>query len=397
MIINSQWPPISTGTLRGQACYIVDTRTMQEGVRVGGRKYVFSKSEAEGYASELRRLAKKEGHQPIVLNLDMKAAAVRAEAMLKPYGHSLLEAVEFYVEHLKNTKCGNVAIETALDEWYETKVKQHSVGKYSDQSLSSARHRVTRIKTAFGGKQLSDITPLVIKHWVKTSKFSTATLAGTKSIASEFFNWCVDAGYMQVNPCLTTRIKHERDKEVDILTNEQVEALLLSCRASHVKEQAVPYTLLGLYAGLRPQAEAGRLEWEKIDFKENHVEVKSYTNRYVPMIYGEYDRLPSVLVDFKGKGKIIGKNWEKNWKAIRRNAGFGDKWKYPVDALRHTFASNWLAMSVNGVKGFEGGKHRLSGIMENKPPVLDQHYIKYPTFAEAKKFMTLLQAACAIS
>lgn len=349
--------------------FVVDGRRYQKGLRSGKREYFDTEELAFGRVNELRFEGRETGTEVFALGLKDKADAHRALELLAPHNKSLTEACLFFIGHLEKKTNGSELLSEIANQWYESKVKLHKAKKYSDASIKTARYRKNLLIRSFPGKRMHEITPTVFKEWLLPSKYSDHSMAGIKAICSEFFNWAVEAKHIEFNPCSSTRIRHDDKEEVEICKNPQIEALLKAARGTAYAKQAVPYILLGLYAGLRP-TEAEHLTWDAMNFETKQIRVKSYSVRYTPMS----DDLTIALRHHAGEGEIIGPNWDKNWRAVKRAAGFGSTWKYPHDGLRHTFASMWMARSLAGVPGYEGGRHRLASIMENSPDVIKKHY-----------------------
>lgn len=229
---------------------------------------------------------------------------------------------------------------------------------------------------------MNEITASSYETWLTEANYSPRSMAGIKSVHSEFFKWCMRPGreWIQTNPCLFMRVKHEA-REVEILTPEIAEKLLKAGKGSPWQAQAVPYLLVSLFAGLRP-TEAERLNWEDIDFETKEIRVAARKGfketRYVPMS----DDLAAGPLEFKGKDQIIGVNWEKNFKSVKRFAGFDETNRFPTDCLRHSFASYWLAL--------HNDRPRLAEIMGNSVDVIKEHYRKAVPRGTAEAFWKLI-------
>lgn len=374
--------------INGTPYWVIDARRYKNGKRVGKLEYFskrkFTKKQVDGRVDVLKGDIEDHGHDHGSLTPAVRTDAVRAEEILKPFGKTILDAAKFYAEHLQRHSKGTLPVEDATKAWLELKQTLTDEGKYSNESMKSARYRIGILEEKFKGQPMHAITASSYEDWLTTAGYSPRSMAGLKSVHSEFFKWCMRPGreWIQTNPCLFMRVKHI-DKEVEILTPEQAGKLLECAEASPFKAQAVPYLLVSLFAGLRP-SEAERLAWEDINFQTKEIRVASRkgfkSTRYVPM----NDDLVARLSEHKSKGQIIGVNWEKNFKAIKRFAGFNESNPFPTDCLRHSFASYWLAI--------HNDRARLAEIMDNSVDVIREHYRKAVPKGTAEAFWKLIAA-----
>jgi integrase len=131
------------------------------------------------------------------------------------------------------------------------------------------------------------------------------------------------------------RPRHARRGRPEILTPEQVQAMLAACRAA---EETRVIALL-LYAGIRPEAESGeisRLRWDAVRGREIYIAAevsKTKTDRIIPI----RPVLKRLLAGHPTSGHVTPPNWQRTWKRIRKEAGIT-----AADVTRHTFASHHL-------------------------------------------------------
>ena len=141
----------------------------------------------------------------------------------------------------------------------------------------------------------------------------------------------------------------------------QVKRILDVADKSEERATVLPYALICLFAGLRPNSEAEQLEWRDIHFATGDIHVRAETSktreeRFVSMEANLIAWLESCPV--RNLGPIIGKSpWQFRmaWEQVKRAAGFKvgaepeKGWpalaqEWPADAMRHTYASMWLAV-----------------------------------------------------
>ena len=89
-----------------------------------------------------------------------------------------------------------------------------------------------------------------------------------------FFNWAIDLGHLQNNPCVKIKQRKVAETEIHILTLEQAEHLLHACYQRY--KPLIPYFVLCLFAGLRP-TEAKRVT--SAAFGEEYITLTSKTTK----------------------------------------------------------------------------------------------------------------------
>ena len=106
-------------------------------------------------------------------------------------------------------------------------------------------------------------------------------------------------------------------------------------------ERLVPLLAIGGFAGLRA-AEIFRLDWEDVDFKEGHIEIKAAKaktaqRRLAPFV----PNLKAWLKPFQGCTGLVCPTREIETERRELAKTLGIEW--PNNALRHSFASYRLA------------------------------------------------------
>lgn len=371
MAINLRtWPRVRWQKSLG--IWVVDARRMEKGKMTGKRESFTSEDLAYGRQKALRHEMQRSG-------TEIKLPTTSEEERLRPYGKTVEDAVTWYIQHIEKQQKRVVLLKDAITDFLGGKAKLVEQEEYSATSYRTASYRLDLLATAFAGATVSSITPALFEDWLIHAGYSKRTMSGIKSIASEFFKWCMKPGrdMITMNPCQFLKIKHD-SSEAEILTPEQCEGLLKVCASSPFKKQVIPYVLLSLFAGLRP-SECEDLLWEQIDFKEQEIIVISRKLRGEKRHFNMESGLAEKLLPYKGEGLIIQPNWEKNWQATRRFAGWQ---KFPKDCLRHSFASYWLRIHNN--------RPRLAEIMGNSEEVIKRHYRQSIPKATADEFWAVL-------
>ena len=151
-----------------------------------------------------------------------------------------------------------------------------------------------------------------------------------------------------------------------------------------VRQVMVPYLVLGLFAGLRPE-EAQKMKWEWIaafdeEKKTAQVKVPAKISKISESRYADLSEAGWNLIKpyIKQSGPI---GWSRRaFRRIRDKAGFaGLEW--PADCIRHTYASNWLAVHKE--------RSHLAEIMGNSPAIIRRHYKRAIPIKDAETYFEI--------
>lgn len=205
-------------------------------------------------------------------------------------------------------------------------------------------YSIKSLKSSFGGKQLCQITPLLVETYKNTrcQKVRPATVNRELACLKHMFTKAIQWQMAVSNPVKMVRLLKENNERLRYLNIGEVQKLLEQL-PSHLR----PVVKLALNTGMR-RSEILRLKWEDVDFRERIIFVKNTKNgemREIPMadlVYDELRSLPAnsdyVFSGDNGKRMMSIKTGFVN--AVNR-AGIRD---FTFHDLRHTFASH-LAMS----------------------------------------------------
>ena len=242
-------------------------------------------------------------------------------------------------------------------------------------------------------KRVSEVTGEMIKSYLnktKTAKgnhFTNQTKLNRLTKIKQFFNYCMEKPreWVKENPCDGITITAE-SKEVEILANSQVLALLEAAmkEKESVRAMMIPYLALGLFAGLRPE-EAQKMRWECIEQLDEEkriaqVKVPAEISKIGETRYAELSETGWSLI--KPYMKQIGPiGWSRRaFRRIRDKSGFTSS-AWPADCIRHTYASNWLAVNKE--------RSHLAEIMGNSPAIIRRHYKRAIPIKDAETYFEI--------
>ncbi len=280
--------------------------------------------------------------------------AVRAELSLAPFGVNLLEAVREYVacrELLAGT--GQGLLDIAKEHAARDAERRRSLTlaalkarffadpetkKRSKFYLDDLGKRWRRFEEHFGPETMAtDIMPESVREWLHSLPVSDLTKGNFHRNIAPVFAYALNAGLVPENPFRKVRKPSVAGADgVAVFTPGQLRALL---KAAH--PDWLPVLALAGFAGLRPE-ELRRLTWEDIDMAGGFIEVnasksKTGQRRLVTLS----PTLRAWLKPYSAhEGAIVPAN-ERKLRLAAMTAAKVERW--PVDVLRHSFASYHLA------------------------------------------------------
>lgn len=306
--------------------------------------------------------------------------AVECEAMLKPHGLRLLDAVRDFVaareclrafpavplaeaaRHygaLLADRAHSWTVDEAAEKWLASREQK---GR-SDGYLVDARKRLARFRETYGGRSMADIQPADVDAWVNSLGLGPQSVRNFLTVLSSMFSYAVKQGRCPRNPVVQVERPDVVRDEPGILSPAELRRLL-----HELPDDTVPYVVLSAFAGLRPM-EVRRLHWQDINFQTGLITVKSGTaktkrRRTVPMT----ENLKAWLRPLaKDEGPVVALSdltvREKRLKPARERAKIK---RWPHDCLRHSAASYWLQT--------EGDAARVALWLGHTQEVLHEHY-----------------------
>ncbi len=219
--------------------------------------------------------------------------------------------------------------------------------KYAETNKSSWKrdwYSLRSLKSALGGKQLHQITPLSIEGYknARSQAVSPATVNRELACLKHMFTKAIQWQMTSSNPVKMVKMLKENNERLRYLQTNEVHKLM-----EQLPDRLRPIVNFALYTGMR-KGEILNLKWEDLDFGQKIIFVKNTKNgemREIPMAEAVFNELKSwphrttyVFCDSDGTRITSIKGAYSS--AVKR-AGISD---FTFHDLRHTFASH-LAMS----------------------------------------------------
>jgi integrase len=363
---------------------MVDAR--KAGFPKGKRSFYVTTQEALGVAETLEVELLNHGARAFgELSPVARKDAIEALQLLEPFeGASLFKAARHYADFLfaESKRAIGPTVKEALQRYLEAKRAEHKSGSLRKLSIYDIESKTRYLLAELGGRRLVDIDQAAMEEFLAKLVLSPRARENVRLKSSQFFNFCVQHKWITENPAARLAKKIET-KDVEILGIEAVEKLLRTGLASPHAASIMPYVCVSLFAGLRP-GEAQKLRWEQIHIATGQIEVLKYTSKIKETRFVTLEPLLTewLLPYRKAHGRIVGTNFTKHWKAVRQTAGYNKESNpWPIDVLRHTFGTYWLAIHQD--------RPRLGEEMGNSVEVIKRFYRRAIARQTAEAFWKL--------
>jgi integrase len=314
------------------------------------RKFFETKAEADEYAKEQKLKARNLGRVANRIETKLAVEAIELQKKLYPYGRTLTEAVDHYLNYLKRP-----AESGPLKEWVEEFLEVKKNEGISTRHLQDLRYRLRNFKKDFGDQLVCEVDSAAIEDWLHKLDLKAQSKKNYRTVLFGFFGYCERRKACEFNPVTKTpRIKVRPAARVPIFSPAEFKTMLLLAEGD-----IRAYLLLGGFAGIR-EAEIRRLKWEQVLIDRGLIDLtatqtKTATRRLIniePVLKGW-------LHEYKLKsGPIAGPDFKRRLATFKDRLKEPDKeqgdthkpvaWKH--NALRHSFGSYHLALYSDAAK-----------------------------------------------
>jgi len=325
--------------------YVVRSKTGEKWVR----KYFESHAEAKSYVSLKTVELMNVGKEGVEFPTWLRVMAQHAHDQLKPFGKTIADAVEFYLPSIK-ARSMKRPVQNVVNELISAKTVDGASSRY----IKDLRNRLTIFARAHAESGIADFNVGKIDEWLRALPHSAVTRNNYKRLLGVLFSFAEKNGYISTNPArLTARAKVIPTKP-GILSIGQCQQLL-----DNSNPEILPAIALGLFAGLRPEAEVWRLDWSCIDLKEKLIDISKSKNLASDRFVTISANLSAWLKPYAKKSGPVSPTGDKYsllLQGARATATATAKKEkcpengienWPSDCLRHTFASMHYAFHKN--------------------------------------------------
>lgn len=343
-------------------------------------RYFPSRRKAEEFASELKASFAAHGGGTSIVPPDIAAEALRAHALLAPYGITITQAAMRAVKEA-DVVARSLPAGDALDAWLA------AGGNLAQATAKSYKATADLLRKKLGDTVLALVDPADIQAALTGKSYSLH-----RRNASAFWHWSAKAPRRwcdtKVFKDVEEAASNARDKDISVFRPSEVSALLRTAEL-HFPETVCIYAVR-LFGGIRSD-EAKKLETK--DVHPDGIEIsakiaKKPSRRFIPM----NDTLGAWLAVYPFAPCP---NWDDKDKAVRRLAGWdvaarllddppaAPRGPWPKNVIRHTHASVEIA---NGAS-LEDLLFRFGH--NEEPKTLRAHYVGRMRKKDAVEILSL--------
>lgn len=303
------------------------------------------------------------------------------------YGSGINEANEkadAYINDIKNGLVNNyeyAIFSELMSVWLFDFLHKSSKIKPSTFQRYEGIYRKYIKNSDIAGLKLKDCNTIKLQKFFNnlSNTYSYTQLRYLCDVMRNFFNWCIDSGYILKNPCLKIEIKgnkseiikRKKENKIEILSEDEIKKIKEFINGTEFEL----LFLLDLSTGLR-EGELLALTWDDINLNKKTLRIEKSVkevyvyddenNRHietivqVPKTMTSFRTIPipstiiSKLKKVKNKNGIIfhdenmnylkAKNVSYKWKKVLKDCNIPHK---KFHSIRHTYASTLLKNGVD--------------------------------------------------
>jgi len=345
--------------------------------KLGGgrnRRTFKSHEEAKGYYDLAKAQIQDFGNAAMSISDALRAEAVKCSQTLQPFGKTIADATEFYVDHLREITSSQTVSHVVSELQSACKADRKSV-----RYLRDLKYRLGRFAKDFGSRHIAEITTADIDSWLRQLNLGPVSRNTFRRRLVTLFKFAKTRGWCRTIPAAeSTRVREITD-EVGILTPEELKGLL-----DLASEETIPYWVIGAFAGLRA-SEIEKLDWADVNARHIRIRAKhakTASRRLVDI----QPNLQKWLQPYRGRtGKVTPENLRIKLLADRKRAADAGRLtrKWPSNALRHSFASYYLARFNDAAKL----ALQLGHVGQD---IVFRHYREVVTREDAKRYWNIV-------
>lgn len=285
---------------------------------------------------------------------------------------SLLEMIQFYE---KNHNGSKVSLEVLIDNYLKTKEEKRP------ETYKDAKNKLYRFSSWANGKDIHIVDKTLAKQFLESVPHGSFNHFNRHCKA--LFNWAMKNDYVENNPFKHIPLKSFIRKEVRILSVKEAKDLL-EASMELFEGELLAYTVITLFAGLRPQSEMEALTWSQINLEDAEIRVITGKSN-VPRTIDLSENCIQWLRVCNLTKPIYPKNFRRKWDKVKNYAGFTSRLsnkegrkRWVKDITRHTAISYKVRKSQD--------IYLTATWAGNSPRIIRNHYLGMVTAEEAKQF-----------
>ncbi len=353
-----------------------DRWELDAGLKFGGsskyRKQFKKLDEAKIHAEQLRVRLKNEGLGGFNLSREQQVDAEKALEILNSKA-SLTEACKYFMR-FNNLNDSDKSISALVDEFLNHKDKQRLLGEKgaSERTINDYKHRLGLLNEQFGALKINEFKEDKFLDWILARGDARGLTRTTKAL----FSFAVSKEYLPENP-MRRKTPVPKIGKPSVLEDNHWRYLVLTALETQNHKNSnrgesidmLACVTLGLWCGLRPEAELKRLDWSDVNIDEGFVNIHDDWKVKIGRLVTIPDCAKELLKQCtRQKGLIINpKNFRRRWDWLRETADVMSAWD--SDIMRHTFASMHY--------GLNGDKQKVINELGHCNDSMLRHYINH--------------------
>ena len=326
-----------------------DNWELDAGFKLGGPKKHRPRfptlEQARVEAEKIKRKLQNQGTSGFKLSREQQVDAEKALKILEETKFSSLsEALEF-AQRYAGENLPDTTISELIIMFREKKEEEKALNLRgaSEATLREYKYRHGLLDDHFGDMLVREFTENDFKPFFSKMGFSPQLLSKTKTL----LNYAVKEGIIPENP-IKIEVPKKKMTKPKVFSDSDWRKLVLTAlhHQNHRFSKGEPvdllaYVVLGLWCGLRPNAELERLDWSDIHLEDDKPTV--YIHAEWKVTHARWVDIPECAVALlklciNQKGPVVKpKNFRRRLDWLKEEAGVKETWS--PDIMRHTFAS----------------------------------------------------------
>jgi site-specific recombinase XerD len=343
------------------------------------RRYFRTRKEAKNFVVQAEEAHRKLGCEAFVLPLNLRAEALACSQRLKALNSTLTQAVEFFIQHGPKAEAVK-----PLAELKEEFLKSRKAMNGRPRTLVQYESYLRVICAEFGKTEVAKLIREDIEDWVEESDWSPRTRKNYLVTFTTLLNYAVGKRYRPDNPASGIARPLLDDRPVDVLTVEQVKALLRVTKRSD--SEMLPALTIGLFAGLR-RSEFFSLDWAEVDLESRIIEIKGIKakTRQRRLVHIADNLFEWLAPHRQCQGPVAPERnidvFSERLRSLTLQTAISP---WPHNAMRHSFGSYFLCKTKD--------ENLTASEMGNSPGVIFRHYRAVVKDADATEYWCLRPA-----
>jgi integrase len=342
------------------------------------RAWFATKELATAEATERNLKMRKLGEVAVTLDHSLLSSATEGATLLKPYGKTVMDAVAFYLEHLKKLSAA-VSGKELCDRIKAEFARRLTAGEASQRHVDSMMETLRKFETQYTEVNVAQLTVNDIKSWLAGTDLAVKTRNRHLGYVQNMYNIAKGWGLISTNPLDDVEPFHDTNgyRKIAILTPEELIKFLKALRP-----EFLPFFSICAFTGLR-RAEVELLDWSEVKLDRDLIDLppSKSKNRKRKLIEVS-ENLLAILKPFEQtQGAVLPP--KPGLQIIMNEAADKANIKWPQNVLRHSFASHAVALK---------GLTWTAGQDDHSERVLKEDYWEAVTKEQAKKYWSIIVA-----